>query len=197
MLTNADLEKIVDTTDEWITSRTGIRERHIAADGETTGDLAFHAAQRALEAAGIKASELDADRARHDHARPDLSLDRLPGAAPAGRERLRGVRRQRRLLAASSTRWALPTSSSAAAQSKKALVIGAETLSRMIDWTDREYLRAVRRRRRCGGAGGRQTSRASIATLLHADGGYKDLLYNPVGVSRGFKDDGRPRRHAS
>jgi 3-oxoacyl-[acyl-carrier-protein] synthase-3 len=59
VVTNADLEKIVDTSDEWIHTRTGIRQRHIAADGETTGDLAFVAAQRALEAAGVKASELD------------------------------------------------------------------------------------------------------------------------------------------
>ena len=59
VLTNADLEKIVETSDEWIASRTGIRERHIAAEGETTGDLAYHASVRALEAAGVDASELD------------------------------------------------------------------------------------------------------------------------------------------
>src|SRR3546814_1823233 len=59
VVTNADLEKIVDTSDEWIRTRTGIRQRHIVADGETTGDLAFHAAQNALDAAGVKASELD------------------------------------------------------------------------------------------------------------------------------------------
>ena len=59
VVTNADLEKIVETTDEWIASRTGIRERRRAADGETTGDLAFYAATHALEAAGVKASEID------------------------------------------------------------------------------------------------------------------------------------------
>src|SRR4249919_2994361 len=59
VLTNADLTKFVDTSDEWIAARTGIRERHVAADGETTGDLAFHAATRALDAAGVGASELD------------------------------------------------------------------------------------------------------------------------------------------
>ena len=59
VVTNADLEKIVETTDEWIASRTGIRERRRAADGETTGDLAFYAATHALEAAGAKASEID------------------------------------------------------------------------------------------------------------------------------------------
>ena len=59
VLTNQDLEKMVDTSDEWIQSRTGIRERHIAAEGETTSDLGYHAAVRALEAAGIDASQLD------------------------------------------------------------------------------------------------------------------------------------------
>ena len=60
VLTNADLEKMVETSDEWIVSRSGIRERHVAAEGETTGDLAFHAATRALEAAGMKGSEIEA-----------------------------------------------------------------------------------------------------------------------------------------
>ncbi|MGH8466330.1 MAG: 3-oxoacyl-ACP synthase, partial [Pseudomonas sp.] len=59
VLTNQDLEKMVDTTDEWIQTRTGIRERHIAAETETTSDLGYHAAVRALEAAGIDASQLD------------------------------------------------------------------------------------------------------------------------------------------
>ena len=59
VLTNDDLTKIVETTNEWIESRTGIRERHIAAEGETTSDLGYNAAVRALEAAGIEASQLD------------------------------------------------------------------------------------------------------------------------------------------
>ena len=59
VLTNDDLARIVDTSDEWIAARTGIRERHVAAEGETTSDLAFHAAVRAMEAAGVSAGELD------------------------------------------------------------------------------------------------------------------------------------------
>ncbi|HEX2083142.1 MAG TPA: 3-oxoacyl-ACP synthase, partial [Xanthomonadaceae bacterium] len=59
VLTNDDLSKIVDTSDEWIAARTGIRQRHIAAEGETTGDMAYHASVRALEAAGVDATELD------------------------------------------------------------------------------------------------------------------------------------------
>ena len=59
VLTNEDLSKIVDTSDEWIAARTGIRERHVAAEGETTSDLAYHAAVRALEAAGVDAKDLD------------------------------------------------------------------------------------------------------------------------------------------
>src|SRR5205085_416194 len=59
VLTNADLEKMVDTNDEWIVSRSGIRERHLAAEGETTCDLAYHAAMRALEAAGMRGEEIE------------------------------------------------------------------------------------------------------------------------------------------
>ena len=59
VLTNEDLSKFVDTSDEWIAARTGIRERHVAAEGETTGDLAYHASVRALKAAGVEPSELD------------------------------------------------------------------------------------------------------------------------------------------
>ena len=59
VMTNADLEKIVDTSDQWIQQRTGIRQRHIAAEGETTVDLGAAAARRALEAAGVDASEVD------------------------------------------------------------------------------------------------------------------------------------------
>ena len=59
ILTNADLEKIVDTSDEWIVTRSGIRERHVAADGETTSDLAYQASLKALEAAGMRADEIE------------------------------------------------------------------------------------------------------------------------------------------
>jgi 3-oxoacyl-[acyl-carrier-protein] synthase III len=59
ILTNADLEKLVETSDEWIQSRTGIRQRHVAAEGETTTDLAEHASRRALEAAGVTAADVD------------------------------------------------------------------------------------------------------------------------------------------
>ena len=59
VLTNADLAEMVDTSDEWIVTAAGIRERHIAAEGETTGDMSYHAAVRALEAAGVQASEVD------------------------------------------------------------------------------------------------------------------------------------------
>ena len=61
VLTNADLSRMVDTSDEWITQRTGIRERHIAADGETTSDMALNAALAALAAAGVEAQSIDLD----------------------------------------------------------------------------------------------------------------------------------------
>ncbi|HQW82716.1 MAG TPA: 3-oxoacyl-ACP synthase, partial [Pseudomonadota bacterium] len=59
VLTNADLEKLVDTNDEWIRERTGIRQRHVAAEGQTTSDLAVEAAKRAMEAAGVDARDID------------------------------------------------------------------------------------------------------------------------------------------
>ena len=116
VLTNADLAKLVDTSDEWIAARTGIRERHVAAEGETTGDLAYHAAVRALEAAGVEASELDLIVLGTTTPDLDLPVDRLPAAAPPRRQRLPGVRRQRRLLGLRLRADASPTSSSAPAR---------------------------------------------------------------------------------
>ena len=68
VLTNADLEKMMETTDEWIRDRTGIERRHIAADGETTVDLAEHAARRALDAAGVRSRRGGFHRLRHHDA---------------------------------------------------------------------------------------------------------------------------------
>ena len=75
IVTNKELAQRIDTTDEWITTRTGIKQRHIAAEGELTSDLALNAARRALDSAGIEAKEVDADRPRHDDAGPDFSGD--------------------------------------------------------------------------------------------------------------------------
>jgi 3-oxoacyl-[acyl-carrier-protein] synthase-3 len=187
VLTNADLEKMVDTNDEWIVSRSGIRERHIAADGETTGDLAFHAATRALEAAGMVAA--DVDLIVLGTTTPDIIF---PSTACLLQHRLgaNGCAAFDVNAACSGFIYALTIADKfiRSGAARNALVIGAETLSRMIDWTDRTTCVLFG-----DGAGAvvlKADSEAGIlSTHLHADGGKKELLYNPVGVSVGFKPE--------
>jgi 3-oxoacyl-[acyl-carrier-protein] synthase III len=187
VLTNADLEKFVDTSDEWIHARTGIRQRHIAAEGETTGDLATLAAQRALDAAGVKAAELDLIIL--GTTTPDIIF---PSTACLVQHRLgaNGCAAFDVNAACSGFVYALGVADKfiRSGQSKKVLVIGAETLTRMVDWNERETCVLF------GDGAGAVVLEASsepgiYATCLHADGGYKELLYNPVGVSVGFKDE--------
>jgi 3-oxoacyl-[acyl-carrier-protein] synthase-3 len=187
VVTNADLEKLVDTTDEWIHSRTGIRQRHIAAEGQTTGDLAFGAAQAALEAAGVKASEIDL--LVLGTTTPDLIF---PSTACLIQHRLgaNGCTAFDVNAACSGFIYALSVADKFVRNgtSKCALVVGAETLSRMLDWSDRGTCVLFG-----DGAGAvvlKPDNKPGImSTHLHADGGYKELLYNPVGVSVGFKDE--------
>jgi 3-oxoacyl-[acyl-carrier-protein] synthase-3 len=187
VVTNDDLAKIVDTSDEWIRTRTGIRERRIAADGETTGDLALRAAQQALADAGVKASDLD--MVVLGTTTPDIIF---PATACLIQDRLgaNGCMAFDVNAACSGFMYALGVANNfiRAGQVKRALVMGAETLSRMIDWSERETCVLF------GDGAGAVVLEASdepgvLATCLHADGGYKHLLYNPVGVSAGFKDE--------
>jgi len=187
VLTNADLEKMVDTNDEWIVSRSGIRERHIAADGETTGDLAFHAATRALEAAGMAAADLDLIVL--GTTTPDIIF---PSTACLLQHRLgaNGCAAFDVNAACSGFIYALTIADKfiRSGAARNALVIGAETLSRMIDWTDRTTCVLF------GDGAGAVVLKADgeagiMSTHLHADGGKKELLYNPVGVSVGFKPE--------
>ncbi|HEX7326767.1 MAG TPA: beta-ketoacyl-ACP synthase III [Rhodanobacteraceae bacterium] len=187
VVTNADLEKIVDTSDEWIRTRTGIRERHVAADGETTGDLALRAGQQALADSGVKASDLD--MVILGTTTPDIIF---PATACLIQNRLgaNGCMALDVNAACSGFMYALGIANSfiRAGQAKHALVMGAETLTRMLDWSDRETCVLF------GDGAGAVVLEASaepgiITTCLHADGAYKDLLYNPVGVSVGFTND--------
>ncbi|MGQ4583182.1 beta-ketoacyl-ACP synthase 3 [Lysobacter sp. F60174L2] len=185
VLTNDDLSKIVDTTDEWIASRTGIRERHVAAEGETTGDLAYHAAMRAMEAAGVEASELDLIVL--GTTTPDLIF---PSTACLLQHRLgaNGCPAFDVNAACSGFIYALTVADKfiRSGAAKTVLVVGAETLTRMLDWNDRSTCVLFG-----DGAGAvvlKADSEAGIlSTHLHADGGKKELLWNPVGVSVGFK----------
>src|SRR6478736_9511760 len=187
IVTNADLEKIVETTDEWIASRTGIRERRRAADGETTGDLAFYAATHALEAAGVKASEIDLIVL--GTTTPDLIF---PSTACLLQHRLgaNGCAAFDVNAACSGFIYALGVADKfiRSGAVKKALVVGAETLTRMLDWSDRGTCVLF------GDGAGAVVLKADsetgiLSTHLHADGGKKELLWNPVGVSVGFKPE--------
>lgn len=185
VLTNADLERLVETSDEWIVSRTGIRERHIAAEGETTGDLALHAARRALEAAGVAATEIDLIVL--GTTTPDLVF---PSTACLLQHRLgaNGCMAFDVNAACSGFMYALGIADKfiRSGTVRTALVVGSETLSRMTDWTDRQTCVLF------GDGAGAVVLKASdeagiLSTHLHADGGHKDLLYGPVGVSTGFR----------
>jgi 3-oxoacyl-[acyl-carrier-protein] synthase-3 len=184
VITNFDLEKMVDTSDEWIRSRTGIERRHIAADGETTVDLAEHAARRALEAAGLAPG--DVDFIVFGTTTPDLVF---PNCGVLLQQRLgcRGVPAFSVEAACAGFMYALSIADKyvRCGESKRALVIGAETLSRITDWSDRATAVLF-----ADGAGAvvLEPSEAPgvLSTHLHADGYYKDLLYCASGVSKGF-----------
>lgn len=187
IVTNADLEQKVETTDAWIRERTGIHQRHIALPGQTTGDLAYEAAIRAMEAAGVVASEIDLIVL--GTTTPDIIF---PSTACLLQHRLgaNGCAAFDVNAACSGFVYALGVANNfiRAGAAKTALVVGAETLSRMIDWTDRGTCVLFG-----DGAGAvvlkADTEPGVMSTHLHADGGYEHLLYNPVGVSRGFTDE--------
>jgi len=189
VVTNDDLAKRVDTSDEWIRERTGIRQRHIAPPGVTTGDLALEAARRALDAAGVSAKEIDLLIV--GTTTPDAIF---PSTACLVQHRLgaNGCAAFDVNAACSGFVYALGVADQfiRAGTAKTALVIGAETLSRLIDWSDRSTCVLFG-----DGAGAvvlkadAETGSGILSTHLHADGAYEHLLYNPVGVSRGFKDE--------
>ncbi len=185
VLTNADLEKLVDTSDEWIASRTGIRQRHVASEGETTADLAERAARAAMEAAGVTAAELDLIVL--GTTTPNLIF---PSTACLVQHRLgaNGCAAFDVNAACSGFLYALSIADQfvRAGTAKTVLVIGAETLTRMLDWSDRNTCVLF------GDGAGAVVLKADaeagiLSTHMHADGGKKELLYNPVGVSEGFK----------
>ncbi|MEM9989308.1 MAG: beta-ketoacyl-ACP synthase 3, partial [Pseudomonadota bacterium] len=136
IMTNADMAQRVDTTDEWIRERTGITQRHIAGEGEFTSDLATKAAERALQDAGLAASDIDLIIVAT--ATPDLTfpstaaiVQQKLGAGPGAAFDLQAV--------CTGFVYALSTAEKFlnAGQHKNALVIGAETFSRILDWEDR------------------------------------------------------------
>ncbi len=184
VLTNAELEKMVDTTDEWIVERTGIRERRIAADDETTGSLAEQAARRAIEAAGIAMGDIDLIIVA------TTTPDRVfPSTACLLQDRLgiHGCPAFDVQAVCSGFVYALGIADKfiRTGSARHALVVGSETLSRIIDWTDRSTCVLFG-----DGAGavvvGASTEPGIISSHLHADGQYKDLLTVPAGISQGY-----------
>ncbi len=187
VLSNDELARRVDTSDEWIRTRTGIRQRHIALPGQTTGDLAFEASLRAMQAAGVVAADIDLIVL--GTTTPDIIF---PSTACLLQHRLgaNGCAAFDVNAACSGFLYALGIANQfvRSGTSKCALVVGAETLSRMIDWSDRGTCVLF------GDGAGAVVLKADdetgiLSTHLHADGAHKELLYNPVGVSVGFKDE--------
>ncbi|HEY5733615.1 MAG TPA: beta-ketoacyl-ACP synthase III [Gammaproteobacteria bacterium] len=184
VLTNADLEKMVETSDEWIQTRTGIRERHIADDNETTCDLAERAARQAMEAAGVGPGDIDLIIVATTT--PDKVF---PSTACLVQSRLdiHGCAAFDLQAVCSGFVYALGTADNfiKSGAAKCALVIGAETISRLIDWTDRATCVLF------GDGAGAVVLQASeepgiLSTHLHAEGDYEQLLHVPAGISKDY-----------
>ena len=184
-VTNADLERRIDTTDEWIVERTGIRQRYIADDGETTSSLAIEASRKALEDAGVDASEIGLivlATATPDHTFPATATQVQQALGCRG-----GVAFDVAAVC-SGFLYALGTADSLlrTGMARKALVIGAETFSRILDWEDRTTCVLFG-----DGAGAvvleardvAEDGPGILATRLHADGEHKELLYVDGGPS--------------
>ena len=195
ILTNADLEKMVETTSEWIVERTGIRERHIAADGETTGSMAEHAARRAIEAAGLKPTDIDLI------VFATTTPDRVfPSTACLLQDRLdiHGCPAFDVQAVCTGFVYALAVAEKfiRTGAARCALVVGSETLSRIIDWTDRDTCVLFG-----DGAGavvlGAADKAGIISSHLHADGQYKDLLTVTAGISQGYDQVTKRQAHMS
>lgn len=186
VLSNQDLERIVDTSDRWIQERTGIRERHIAADHETCGDMATVAAQRALDAAGLAATDIDliiVGTATPDQIFPSTAclVQHRLGAGPGAIAFDIGA-------ACSGFIFGLDLAHRyiRGDGAQRALVIGSETLSRVLDWTDRSTCVLFG-----DGAGAVVLEAAEapgvLSTHIHSDGGQEPLLNVPWGISQGYQ----------
>jgi len=184
ILTNADLEKIVDTSDEWIVTRTGIKQRHIAAEGENTVDLAEQAARRAMEAANVTAADLDliiVATTTPDQVFPSTAC------LLQGRLDNHGATAFDVQAVCTGFVYALGVADKfiKSGTHKTALVIGAETMSRIVDWNDRTTCVLF------GDGAGAVVLKADeepgiLSTHLHADGSYEQLLKVSYGVSSGY-----------
>lgn len=184
ILTNKDMEDIVDTSDEWIRERTGIEQRHIAPDGIYTGDLAEKAARKAIEAAGIDKNDIDLIIVATTT--PDLVF---PSTACIVQKKLgiHGCAAFDVQAVCTGFLYALGVADRffKGGDTKCALIIGAETLSRVLDWSDRSTCVLF------GDGAGAVVLQASdepgiLSSHMHADGSYEHLLMVNYGVSTGM-----------
>ncbi|RLA27100.1 MAG: 3-oxoacyl-ACP synthase [Gammaproteobacteria bacterium] len=182
ILTNADLEKLVDTTDEWIRTRTGVERRHVASEDQTTSDLCVEAAKKAMESANVTADDIDLIIVGTTS--PDLIF---PNIATIIQDRMgiHGCPAFSIEAACTGFIYALSTADKfvRAGEAKCALIIGAEIITKLIDWSDRSTCVLF------GDGAGAVIVQPSdepgiISTHLGADGQYRDLLYYPVGASK-------------
>jgi 3-oxoacyl-[acyl-carrier-protein] synthase-3 len=187
VMENAEFEAIVETSDAWIRERTGIGRRHIAAEGETTADLAAAAARRALEHAGLEAADLDAVIVATTT--PDHTFPAVATQVQHALGMTRGFAFDVQAVCAGFI-FALSTADALmrAGQARRALVIGAETFTRLLDWQDRttcvlfgDGAGAVVLEAREGT--GLPADRGVLATCLHSDGAHRELLYVDGGPS--------------
>lgn len=186
VVTNQDLAKKLDTSDEWIRERTGIKRRHFAADGETTSDMAVHAANRALDMAGLVADDIDlivVGTTTPDKIFPATAciVQRKLGVSGFGAFDVQA--------ACSGFVYGLDIADRniRTGGSTTALVIGAETLSRITNWEDRTTAVLF------GDGAGAVILQASeeqgiISTHIHADGAQEELLHVPQGISQGYEE---------
>ena len=183
ILTNADLEKLIETNDEWIVQRSGIRQRHIVEEGEATSDLALRAAQQALERANLVPE--DVDFIAVGTTTPDMFF---PSVGNIVQHRL-GCRRAGSgdvLAACAGSVYSLSIGSQFIQTGKyrRVLCIGAETLSRITDWTDRGTCVLLADAAGAAVLEPSDDERGILDFDLYSDGQYWDLLYMPGGGSR-------------
>ena len=187
IVTNTELESRIDTSDEWIRTRSGIERRHFAADGETTSDLASRAAQAALADAGLVAADIDALVVATST--PDLTF---PSAATMVQAKLgmqAGFAFDVQAVCAGFV-YALTNANAliVSGAARRVMVIGAETFSRILDWNDRSTCvlfgdGAGALILEAGTGEGTSDDRGVLSVDLHSDGRYRDLLYVDGGVS--------------
>jgi 3-oxoacyl-[acyl-carrier-protein] synthase III len=187
IMSNADMAKVVDTSDEWITERTGIRARHIAGDGETTRSLAVAAARKALESAQLTPADIDLIVLATST--PDNTFPATATLVQADLGMVHGIAFDVQAVCSGFV-YAMTTADALirAGQAKTALVIGAETFSRILDWTDRGTCVLFG-----DGAGacvlqasvghGNTDDNGILASKLHSDGRYHNKLYVDGGPS--------------